>query len=162
MCCSCVIIITEINIESEVVQMAKAKIVITCKKCSKSFTWSKTCANRAEADATQKWALNEISECPDCVFQEKIEYENKKAKEMTEELNLPQLEGSEKQIAWANTIRVKFIEDYNSISSTPRNKRFKNTFEKIVANENSAKFWINERQTAFNNLIDAYDKKINN
>ena len=139
--------------------MAKAKIRITCKKCGKIFTWSKTYVNRAEADAGEKWALNEISECPDCVFQEKIDYENKKAKEMTEELNLPQLEGTEKQTAWANTIRIKFMEDYNSISSKPRNKRFKSIFEKIVANERSAQFWINERQTSFNSLIDDYNIK---
>lgn len=139
--------------------MAKAKIRITCKKCGKIFTWSKTYVNRAAADAGEKWALNEISECPDCVFQEKIEYENKKAKEMTEELNLPQLEGTEKQTAWANTIRIKFMEDYKSISSKPRNKRFKSIFEKIVANERSAQFWINERQTSFNSLIDDYNIK---
>lgn len=53
--------------------------------------------------------------CPECFEKERElerERENKKAAEESKEMELPELTGSEKQVAWANTLRLKFIERF--------------------------------------------------
>lgn len=52
--------------------------------------------------------------CPECyekARQERIEKENADAKEKSAEMELPELTGTEKQVAWANTLRLKAIEE---------------------------------------------------
>lgn len=46
--------------------------------------------------------------CPDCYKKERAE-KAKAAEEESKEMELPELSGSEKQVAWANTIRIDFI-----------------------------------------------------
>ena len=56
--------------------------------------------------------------CPECKEQfilEEREKKNKKAMELAEKMELPSLEGTEKQVAWANTLRQKFIEKMEKI-----------------------------------------------
>lgn len=135
--------------------MAKARVIIVCKKCGEKFTWSKDCSNREEANKAEEWAVKNIEECPDCTFKAKIKYENQKAQELTEELQLPKLEGSEKQITWANTIRIKFIEYYNrvkSLPSTKTNKQICENFEDIIQKEITAKYWIDNRYSNIEDL----------
>ena len=51
--------------------------------------------------------------CPECYKKQKEEEKekaNEEAKEKAKEMELPELVGSEKQIAWANTIRIKVLE----------------------------------------------------
>lgn len=51
--------------------------------------------------------------CPEC-YKKQLEEEraaaNKEAAEKSAEMELPALEGTEKQVAWANTLRVAFLE----------------------------------------------------
>ena len=52
--------------------------------------------------------------CPDCYRakkQEEREQENERAAKLSESLGFSELEGSEKQIAWATTIRQKIYEN---------------------------------------------------
>ncbi len=138
--------------------MAKARVIIVCKKCGEKFTWSKDCSNREEANKAEEWAVKNIEECPDCTFKAKIKYENQKAQELTEELQLPKLEGSEKQIAWANTIRIKFIDCYNNLltSTKKQDKIKKQTFQKIIKNKIHTRFWINNRNETFDKLVEDF------
>lgn len=58
-------------------------------------------------------AFNEL--CPEC-YKKKLEEERKQASmeaaEKSSEMELPELTGTEKQIAWANTLRMQVIENY--------------------------------------------------
>lgn len=57
--------------------------------------------------------------CPECYKkkqEEKRHQANLRAAEKSSEMDLPALTGSEKQIAWANTLRLKVIESYEEIT----------------------------------------------
>lgn len=65
----------------------------------------------------RKWKVDrEFSGlCPECfkkAKQEKMEKERKEAAEKSAEMELPKLEGTEKQVAWANVIRMNAIKEY--------------------------------------------------
>ncbi len=87
--------------------------------------------------------------------QEKVEAENLAAKNKSEECNLPKLQGSEKQVAWANTVRVKFVETIEKHISHfgkfagEKEKRELDFVQaksaKVLAEQTEAKFWIDNR-----------------
>lgn len=63
--------------------------------------------------------------CPECYekhLQEENRKRNKESLEKAMEMELPLLEGSEKQIAWANTIRQSFIDDFNNVIQEAKEK----------------------------------------
>ena len=134
--------------------MAKAEVRLTCKTCGKTFTWSKICGSRTATNKAEEWATNNIEECSECRFKTKIEHENIQAREMSEEMKLPQLEGSAKQIEWAETIRAKFIGSYDNFknSSNPRSKKICKLFEELIQKETTAKFWIDHRYDMIEDL----------
>lgn len=73
--------------------------------------------------------------CPKCAKEEKerkIAEENKKSKELSEEYGFPNLTGTEKQVAWGNTIRLGFYNEFE-------NDR---TAQSIIENETTASFWL--------------------
>lgn len=111
--------------------------------------------------------------CPECC-RKKIEEEraakskeiaakNEETKKEAEEMELPELSGSPKQVAWANTIRVEFIKKFSEkITQTiSKGKKFVRivesgeyvTFklsdlqeiEKILMSKAEARFWIDHR-----------------
>lgn len=54
--------------------------------------------------------------CEECYkkqLEEKREQANQQALETSKEMELPELQGTEKQVAWANTLRLTMIEDLN-------------------------------------------------
>lgn len=72
--------------------------------------------------------------CPECRIKQKDEEHakaNAEAEKKAAENNLPKLSGSEKQIAWANTIRMKFYEEYSN---------GQNDIETIIKSETESKF----------------------
>lgn len=97
--------------------------------------------------------------CPECraLRRKKMnDEENKKAMDASIEKGLPILSGSEKQIAWATTIRYKFVD---MILSNPNTvvmvgyayvltEQWKKAFNSIVAEETAASFWINNRNVS--------------
>lgn len=58
--------------------------------------------------------------CPECEARKRAE-ENKKNSELAKAIELPELKGSEKQIAWAETIRMKFVEANKYLFDTVKN-----------------------------------------
>lgn len=104
--------------------------------------------------------------CPECC-RKKIEEEraskNDEAKKESEEMELPELSGSPKQVAWANTIRVEFIKNFSGkiaqtisggktlvrIAEYGEYVTFKlsdlQEIEKILMNKTEARFWIDHR-----------------
>ena len=100
--------------------------------------------------------------CPECEkleFQKKRDEANKKSMAAAAELGLPALTGSEKQIAWATTIRNEQMEFVNSLVKEREGFRvkisneilitieeWKKAFETIMETETSSKFWIENRE----------------
>lgn len=96
--------------------MAKAEITLTCRDCGKRFKWTKDCYNRKEANEAEAWAEENITLCPDCRKKEYIKEQQalapeyaRQATEIIGDYKLPVLTGTEKQIAYATSLRDKFI-----------------------------------------------------
>ena len=89
--------------------------------------------------------------CPDCYREKKQqerEQENERAGKLAKNLGLSELEGSEKQIAWANTIRQKVYEDI--CQSEEQHPTYGYTLvAEAISLETSAKWWIDHRNTYF-------------
>lgn len=118
--------------------------------------------------------------CPEC-YKKKLEEERclklEKAIKESNEFELPELSGTEKQIAWALTIRSEFINSVQDrIVSSPNEKvvldRFKNisasfkemssSFENMIIKKTSAKFWIENRGDLYSKWFDYYLDNLNN
>lgn len=86
--------------------MAIATVEIKCEKCGKTFTVRRECYNRRDAENYEKWAIDNISTCPAC----RRLYSDEERTKLVEEYNLPAISGvSEKQIAYADSLRTKFL-----------------------------------------------------
>ena len=89
--------------------------------------------------------------CPDCYRERKQEerkQENERAAKLAKSLSFSQLEGSEKQIAWATTIRQKVYEDI--CQSEEQHPAYGYTLvAEAISLETSAKWWIDHRNTYF-------------
>lgn len=80
--------------------MAKYTVTHTCGHEREYQLYGK----HTERDRKIEWLSGQ--ECPEC----RRKAEEEVAKKEADELGLPELEGSEKQVKWANTIRAKFIQ----------------------------------------------------
>ena len=157
--------------------MAKATVTCTCCECGKSFTASKILASRDQANNWEEWAKSNIIQCDDCREKEREEEKaaaNAKAAESAKEFELPELTGTEKQIAWANTIRVKVFEQYSKVTEsftkfTPEKQdQCAEEFKKVnaVANylfnsKTSASFWIDRRDNlSIRTLVRDFEKEV--
>ena len=89
--------------------------------------------------------------CPDCYRAEKQaerEQENERSAKLAKSLSFSQLEGSEKQILWANSIRQKTYE--NICQSEEQHPTYGYTLvAEAISLERSAKWWIDNRNTYF-------------
>ena len=73
--------------------------------------------------------------CPQCAKKERAQQiveENKNSEVLSKEYGFPELTGSEKQVAWANTIRLDFYNEFE-------NNR---TAQEMIENETVASFWL--------------------
>ena len=93
--------------------------------------------------------------CPDCYRakkQEEREQENERSATLAESLGFSQLEGSEKQIAWGNSIRQKAYE--NTCRLELEHPTYGYTLVvKALSLELSAKWWIDHRAVGFAGII---------
>lgn len=100
--------------------MAKATITCRCKICGKTFEHTKDCYNRADANAYEQWAEQNITVCPACYAASKKAAARSKldayiAENFGAEHPLPEISGvSEKQIAYAASLRSKLIGELSS------------------------------------------------
>ena len=89
--------------------------------------------------------------CPDCVEKEKEE-ETAQAKAWAKEKGLPDLEGTEKQIAWAEVIRKRLFDELEKIQldsdQEPIELQAAKEIEAAWKKENQSRFWIDERTKA--------------
>ena len=107
-----------------------AKATYKCPECGATITV--TGHNRNEADRKAAYMEGQGYVCFSC----KCKQENEAAEKKAAEMSLPALEGSPKQIAWAESIRMKFLE--MNLSEKARNWMLSHT---------SARFFIDNRET---------------
>ena len=100
--------------------------------------------------------------CPDC-WEKHLEEERKKKNEeaakKAKEMDLPELEGSEKQVAWANTLRQKVIDKIEAIDEDDLKfaglklslNDIKIIEDYILHNRTKAKYYIDNR---YDNVFD--------
>lgn len=89
--------------------MATAYAECKCATCGAEFTKIMYGTNRRDADSKAEWAAGYFDECDDCSKARKLR-EMEAATQEAEAAGLPKLNGSEKQAAWAVTIRQKIYE----------------------------------------------------
>lgn len=90
--------------------MAIARATCMCGTCGQEFEVRVSRRNSSEARRFEAWAAENITECDECKakrIRAAHDEENAKAAEAAQEMGYPALLGTEKQVAWANTIREK-------------------------------------------------------
>lgn len=121
--------------------MARAIATCTCSRCGKSFERIKYCSNRREADSWESWVSSNITVCDECRKKEHEEAVSEKR------AGLVKLSGSEKQVAWAENIRDRFVDGIaDAISST--DEEFIPLLNQVInytKSITSASWWINHR-----------------
>lgn len=89
--------------------MTKVKAKCTCAKCGREFEMTSAAFNSRQAAEKKEWMESqEYWLCPECYkAQKKAELEEKIKK-----YNLPELEGTEKQIKYASDLRGRFVQGH--------------------------------------------------
>ena len=112
----------------------------------------------------RQWKANRHFEglCPDC-YVKHIEEEkgktNAAALEKAKEMELPELQGSEKQAAWANTLRQNFIDAVEKDIEVLQkheggdNKTVAETLDHILTTKTEAKWFIDNREKSSRIII---------
>ena len=92
--------------------MAIATVECKCRTCGKMFTVHRKCKNSAEVSYFEDYAKDRCDECKDCYFARKKAEALEKAQRIIEENHLPDITGkSEKQIAYANDLRNRYLSE---------------------------------------------------
>lgn len=131
---------------------------VQCSECKKEFRVQLYGKIKDREWRAEHWTWL----CDDCKAK-KREEEARKAAERSQEMQLPELVGSEKQVKWALQIRLqaikeieKQLEAYKALSSInpdgePEQEEFlmKLGFEGIIKNEIKASWWIDNRYMGF-------------
>lgn len=135
-----------------------AKYDVACEKCQSTFAVQLVGPNR-----DRQWKLDHFTwVCDDCKELAKAEASARAAAE-AEEIGLPELEGTEKQIRWAEVIRLKLIalidEGVARWTPTPEKKQTLLEAVNAVKGHKSASFWIEHRESSAQIVIEAYLKK---
>lgn len=137
--------------------MAKAIATCTCKTCGAKFEKITTKTNTREASRWEKWASEYFDECEECYkarIAQEHEAANAAAVEAANENGWPELTGTPKQIAWANTIRAAYIErladnpEYDAEANAER-AAIRNY---AITNYTTAERWINIRNMDYYTL----------
>ena len=161
--------------------MARASVNLTCKKCGKEFTHIRhNVDNRSDADRYEDWARATIDSCPECYKAAQAEVraaekekrharEFKTAQDWENSLKfLPELKGSEEQVAWATVIRhdimhnaigghglkpeylgekwEELVREHSGDDIVNAVAHVRNWALPLVA-QDSAKWWIDNRET---------------
>ena len=93
------------------------------------------------ADRERKLAWLETCDCPVCY---KAQMDAMIAEQEKAE-NLPELEGSEKQVAWAKKIRIELLNEVKDFMQDFKQDEHTKAFTEWVKGQKSAKFWIDNR-----------------
>lgn len=153
--------------------MAKATAICVCKHCGKEFEVSTIKMNRKLADSWEQWASTVYDCCYEC--EEKIRAEeNARCAAEAKALGLPGLNGTQKQIAWAESIRLNIMRRMDEVFEKKleiaqkcdgdfenREAKMVDVVRKyILENYTSASWWIDNREMDALKIISAvYNKR---
>jgi len=110
--------------------------------------------------------------CPECwekELQKRREQENAEAAAKAAEMGLPELTGTPKQVAWANTLRQRLIDTYEEFFDRERRKQRYNekygvnmdeVLEFILKNHTEASYYIDHRGWTLLEIIEENIKKM--
>lgn len=134
--------------------------------------------NGPTKDRQRKADLRFSGLCPECYKKEQEEKrakENAEAAEKSAEMELPELTGTEKQVSWANNIRLKIIENLteylnklekymvkNGLEFAPNTEitieELHNAFDWFMISKTEARYWIDIRQAGvkFGDIVNEY------
>ncbi len=127
--------------------MAQARVEIICKECGCKFTHKHNCYNRDAASNYEEWAAENITICPECYGKQKRAEERAKLDAQTDEANeaieqaqieLAELTGTEKQIAWAKDIRARAAKMFADAGA-------KEKAWELLNSKTEAHWWIENR-----------------
>lgn len=127
--------------------MAKVKLTLTCSECGNEFIHTHYVNNRTSAESYEDWARENITVCPDCyrnaikaneraTRDEEVKHGRLKIAEIG--LELPPLTGTEKQVAWADSIRTRAVGIFADAGA-------KEKAWDLIKSKTEAKFWIDIR-----------------
>ena len=141
--------------------MAIAKATCTCATCGQQFEVRVVKYNSREARSFEKWAEENITECRDCESKRiaaEHEVENAKATETAKNSGWPELKGTQKQIAWAETCRANMIktvcEFYDDFFDTDeQNEYARKIVSEILLTKTEASWWIENRGASVRSII---------
>lgn len=127
--------------------MAKASVTLVCSDCGAEYIRTKICANRRDADSWEAWTLSHSAGdvCPDCYHRRQREAAEQKANTVEASEELPALIGSEKQIAWARTIRADIIDKVHKYTDGKDTTDAFQVFWAWLIGQNKAAWWIDNR-----------------
>ncbi|MCI8337924.1 MAG: hypothetical protein HFH62_04450 [Lachnospiraceae bacterium] len=128
-------------------------------QCGHEGSVSITGGKSAEKEEKAKWYFSGL--CPECYKKKKEEeriQRNADAAKEAEELELPELTGTPKQVAWANTLRlnmykvmseriglcIKRLQENGSEECTPQELAM--AFDWFMQEKTEARFWIDRRE----------------
>jgi len=124
-----------------------------------------------ERERRIEWLENHglCSECFEVERRRRFEEESRKAAEEAKEYGLPELTGTEKQVAWANTIRQEWIEKVESEIRTwitddeSRDEEVRGALKRVVEehliNTVDARWWIDNRNASVYGFLEEAEKK---
>lgn len=129
----------------------KVKAMKYTVKCSCGHETVIDIFGESKLEAKKEWYAKHYV-CRECFIAQKnaekaqraveIAEENKHSAEMTAERGLPELEGTEKQVAWANSIRENVLKNFLSFCKTEEEQE---QVMRQVCKRTAAKHWITRR-----------------
>ena len=121
----------------------------TCSACGTQFQRRAKKYNCTEAESWVKWAEANITLCPECWKKEQEEKAAAALRRSAEGITLAELEGSPKQIAWAEDIRSKFAlksaDNMGIIDRADIRDKYTRLRTKTLEEMKSARWWIDNR-----------------
>ena len=125
----------------EETKMAVGKVTCTCSKCGKEIVLTKKFFKREDANNWEKY-MKESNDfvCYECKKADEKEKMRQAMEEMEKDLELPKLEGSEKQVRWARELRYKFLKSLKTYR-----KKYEMVSLEDINSMVQAKFWIDHR-----------------
>lgn len=125
--------------------MARAIANCVCAICGAHFTSYATKANREEAASWEEWASEHFTTCPECYKKQQAAKAAEKYAEITAKYPLPELKGTEKQIAYAATRREQYLVEHDTyIKASARYAKIAKEKSKeliAIADSNNTPLW---------------------
>ncbi len=129
--------------------MAKYEVQHSCGHTETISLFGKTADRERKIEWLEREGL--CSECYKEMLEKKRNEEREAAQKRAEEL--PELQGTEKQIAWAITLRDKVMQELDTVNVDADEREF-------LVNQTDVRYWIDTRHQNINERLDFVDAEI--